>query len=147
MSYLYNEGYIAKDDLYQQMKRYILLSIQAAGSKLYQPTEKNQSISVGTSAIKNLNSKVKYFEIFGYDFMIDCSKHMWLIEVNTNPCIELSNKWLSAIVPRMLDDAFKLTLDKLFVSKNKSRTEKSEYPVSGYQDEANMWELLSEETN
>lgn len=71
--------------------------------------------------------------------MIDCSKHMWLIEVNTNPCIELSNKWLSTIVPRMLDDAFKLTVDRLFVNKNKPRDEKSEYPVPGYEDEANMW--------
>lgn len=34
-----------------------------------------------------INSKCKYFEIFGYDFMVDANKHLWLIEVNTNPCL------------------------------------------------------------
>lgn len=38
--------------------------------------------------------------------MLDETGHVWLIEVNTNPCIELSK--------RMLDDAFKLTVDKMF---------------------------------
>lgn len=28
------------------------------------------------------------FEIFGYDFMLDENGKLWLIEVNTNPCIE-----------------------------------------------------------
>ena len=28
------------------------------------------------------------FEIFGYDFMLDHDFRVYLIEVNTNPCIE-----------------------------------------------------------
>lgn len=28
------------------------------------------------------------FEIFGYDFILDKNLKPWLIEVNTNPCIE-----------------------------------------------------------
>lgn len=66
-----------------------------------------------SNANKDIN-KIKNFEIFGYDFMLDINGHMWIIEVNTNPSIELSSKWLKAIIPRMLDDAFKLTIDKLF---------------------------------
>ena len=31
------------------------------------------------------------FEIFGYDFMIDEEFKPWLIEVNTNPCLELAS--------------------------------------------------------
>jgi hypothetical protein len=54
------------------------------------------------------------FEIFGYDFMLDYDLKPWLIEVNTNPCLEESNKLLKAIIPRMLDDAFRLTMDVLF---------------------------------
>lgn len=46
--------------------------------------------------------------------MIDESLHSWLIEVNTNPCLEESNNLLKKLVPRMLDDAFKLTLDVIF---------------------------------
>lgn len=34
------------------------------------------------------------FEILGYDFMIDKNGHVWLIEVNTNPCIEESSPLL-----------------------------------------------------
>jgi len=31
--------------------------------------------------------RVNNFEIFGMDFMIDASYKVWLIEVNTNPCL------------------------------------------------------------
>lgn len=46
--------------------------------------------------------------------MIDETGHPWLIEVNTNPSIEESSKLLKVLIPRMLDDAFKLTIDSLF---------------------------------
>ena len=31
------------------------------------------------------------FEIFGYDFMVDQDFTTWLIEVNTNPCLDESS--------------------------------------------------------
>jgi tubulin---tyrosine ligase len=31
--------------------------------------------------------KVNNFEVFGMDFMIDANYHVWLIEINTNPCL------------------------------------------------------------
>ncbi len=34
------------------------------------------------------------FELLGLDFMIDSKFNVWLIEVNTNPCLELSSKLL-----------------------------------------------------
>jgi D-alanine-D-alanine ligase-like ATP-grasp enzyme len=33
-------------------------------------------------------------EIFGYDFILDSDLKTWLIEVNTNPCIEESSPLL-----------------------------------------------------
>lgn len=54
------------------------------------------------------------FELFGLDFMIDTDMNVWLIEVNTNPCLEESSKILEILIPRMLDDLFKLTVDKVF---------------------------------
>lgn len=59
----------------------------------------------------NKNNRKFCFEIFGYDFLIDKALTPWLIEINTNPCLEESNKLLRMYLPRMLDDAFKLTLD------------------------------------
>lgn len=53
---------------------------------------------------KKLNKKERKFcfEIFGYDFMIDENLNTWLIEVNTNPCIETSSPLLSIYLPRMI---------------------------------------------
>lgn len=54
------------------------------------------------------------FEIYGYDFMVDEQHKPWLIEVNTNPCLEESSGLLKQLIPRLLDDTFKLTLDVLY---------------------------------
>lgn len=43
----------------------------------------------------NKNNRRFCMEIFGYDFMVDHHLKPWLIEVNTNPCLEESNKLLS----------------------------------------------------
>jgi hypothetical protein len=37
-----------------------------------------------------------------------------LIEVNTNPCLEESSPLLSTLIPRMVNDALKLTVDNIF---------------------------------
>jgi hypothetical protein len=65
---------------------------------------------------KKLNpNKRKYcFELFGFDFMLDADLNCWLIEVNTNPCLEESSRLLEMLIPRMLDDMFRLTIDKVF---------------------------------
>ncbi|EAR86536.2 tubulin-tyrosine ligase family protein (macronuclear) [Tetrahymena thermophila SB210] len=54
------------------------------------------------------------FEIYGYDFLVDDKFNIWLLEINTNPCLDESSPHLQQALPRMLDDAFKLTLDIIF---------------------------------
>ena len=53
---------------------------------------------------KKLNVEDRHFcyELFGYDFIIDEEFKVWLIEVNTNPCLEESSALLKAILPRMI---------------------------------------------
>jgi hypothetical protein len=51
------------------------------------------------------------FELFGYDFMLDEDYNTWLIEVNTNPCIEESSELLKVYLPRMLEDMLRITID------------------------------------
>jgi hypothetical protein len=54
----------------------------------------------------NSNDRKYCFEIFGYDFFIDAYYNLWLIEVNTNPCIEESSSILKKLIPRMLGFKF-----------------------------------------
>ena len=64
--------------------------------------------------------KRKYsFELFGYDFILDEDFNVWLIEVNTNPCIEESSNLLKMLVPRMLEDMLRLTVDRTFPKSKK----------------------------
>lgn len=50
------------------------------------------------------------------DFMIDEDVNCWLIEANTNPCLEEASKLLEMLLPRMVDDMLTLTVDKIFQS-------------------------------
>ena len=79
------------------------------------------------------------FEIFGYDFIIDVDYNVWLIEANTNPCLEESSELLKSLIPRMIDDAFKLTLDKNFSRPKNYEKSSKKYTVKGYDDNFNMW--------
>mmetsp|Transcript_41433 Transcript_41433/g.63207 ORF Transcript_41433/g.63207 Transcript_41433/m.63207 type:complete len:132 (+) Transcript_41433:2560-2955(+) len=56
-----------------------------------------------------------FFELFGYDFMVDEDFNVWLIEVNTNPSLSESALYLRSLIPRMIDDMVKLTVDRLFL--------------------------------
>ena len=79
------------------------------------------------------------FELYGLDYIIDEELKVWLIEVNENPCLECSSPLLSSLIPRMINDAFRLTVDQIFCEKKP--TEKL-YPVAGYKDNENLWEHL-----
>ena len=46
--------------------------------------------------------------------MLDSDFNAFLIEINTNPGLEISSPWIQIVVPRMLDDALRLTVDKVF---------------------------------
>jgi D-alanine-D-alanine ligase-like ATP-grasp enzyme len=54
------------------------------------------------------------FELFGFDFIICSDFKLWLIEVNTNPCLEESSKFLQGLMFRMAQDMLKLTVDVSF---------------------------------
>ena len=54
------------------------------------------------------------FELFGYDFIIDEDFNTWMIEVNTNPCLEESSSLLKMLLPRMVENMLELSVDSLF---------------------------------
>jgi hypothetical protein len=85
-----------KDDLVEDIKFVISKSIDSVKRKL------------------DPNKRKGTFTILGYDFMVDYDMTVWLIECNTNPCLDESSNILKTLLPRMLDDGLKLSVDKDF---------------------------------
>ena len=68
------------------------------------------------ATFKNLNPSrlLNTFEIFGLDFMLDDTFKVSLIEVNTNPCLELCCPLLKRLIPAMIDNSLLLAVDPLY---------------------------------
>ena len=54
------------------------------------------------------------WELFGFDFLIDEDFRVWLIEVNTNPYLGTPNKYITELMPKMLDDMVRITVDPTY---------------------------------
>lgn len=75
------------------------------------------------------------FEIFGYDFMIDDEFKVYLIEVNTNPCLETTCPILSRVITDMVDSGLRIALDPLFQPPNFHKRMNLQIPITS-------WELV-----
>jgi hypothetical protein len=116
-----NKGKNFKRDIYPKILKIIAISANSCKNKI------------------NILNRNNCFEIFGYDFILDENYDPFLLEVNTNPGLEESSPLIKMLVPRMIDDAFKLTIDKLGNGKMYIKR-KSLFSVEGYSDDENMWE-------
>ncbi len=110
------------------------------------PKFKEQIILSLDSVKRKLKVGKGFFELFGYDFIMDGEYNPWLIEVNTNPCLEESSKLLEKYVPRMVNDMLKLTVDVCFPAKRGQGPynirEMNKFNVPGYSNDENMWEKI-----
>ena len=93
--------------------------------------------------------KVLSFQIFGYDFIIDNKFNPWILEINDNPGLEISSELISHLIPRMIDDALRLTIDKVFpteydkeVISEDGKNYKSKFYLEGYNDEENIFDFI-----
>ena len=50
---------------------------------------------------------ISTFQLFGLDFMIDNQGKVYLIEANTNPCLEMSSPLLARLIPLVLENTFR----------------------------------------
>jgi hypothetical protein len=108
----------------------------------------NDIIKISMLSVKdkiNMFDRQHSFEIFGYDFIFDNEFNPFLLEINTNPGLEESSKLIKMLVPRMIDDAFRLTIDELFETKYSFSMEdgyNSPYQVPGYTNQENLWDYI-----
>ena len=106
-------------------------------------------------SIKSVKGKLhqqKYtFELFGYDFILDDQMNNYLIETNTNPCLEESNELLKRLLPRMIDDLLAVVSDPIHNSLFSQETYTSNFPLGlnvfakghrGYLNNFNLWEQI-----
>ena len=80
------------------------------------------------------------FEIFGYDFILDENYKPYLLEINTNPGLEISSPLINQLLPRMIDDAFKLTIDDDFSASSDFIKQESKFPVDYHSNNENLWD-------
>lgn len=96
------------------------------------PKMKYQAIVALQSVCKKLNPyrRKHCFELFGLDYMLDVDMNCWLIEANTNPCLEETSRLLQVLMPRLVDDMFKLTLDQVFLPPQQQQQHKDKDVIS-----------------
>lgn len=104
----------------------LLLEQPDCGIDIYEdivPSMKEMIIKSIYSVRKTIDPyKRKFcFEMFGYDFILDEDFNTFMIEVNTNPCLEESSQLLKDMLPRMIEDMLKLTVDQIFPKVTKRR--------------------------
>jgi hypothetical protein len=78
------------------------------------------------SVKKKLNpNKRKYgFELLGYDFMLTADLKPYLIEVNSNPCLEMPCPLLTRLISEVLEATFLIGVDDKIRPKEKDMTSK-----------------------
>lgn len=84
------------------------------------------------------------FELFSFDLMMDENLKLWLLEVNSGPSLEGTNEYSNLFMARMLDDAFKLTIDHHFW-KSAGYTRDFMYPVHPlppFHGNENLWKFF-----
>ena len=107
--------------------------------------------SVGNKLIKV--NPVLCFEIFGYDFILDSDFRPWILEINNNPGLGISSPVIQRLIPRMFDDALRLTIDKIFDTKysdeciDENGKYKTKYKLEGFNDDDNIFEFMCNISN
>ena len=60
--------------------------------------------------------------------MVNDTQVVKLIEVNTNPCLELSSNHLARIIPAMIDNWIKIAVDPVLPAPDIKNNKKTQYP-------------------
>lgn len=66
--------------------------------------------------------------------MLDEDFKVYLIEANTNPCLETTSPLLQKLIPDLVDSGFRLSIDPLYPPPNQNKRVSQQIPTT-------QWEL------
>ena len=101
------------DDIASQMKVLATHAIKAVYGKI-DPFKQQHCFEVCFSKIL-IQDFNRNFQLFGLDFMIDRNFKVWLIEINTNPCLETSSPILMRLIPTIVENTFRYLLSNTLI--------------------------------
>ncbi|KAI6659306.1 hypothetical protein LOD99_14977 [Oopsacas minuta] len=64
-----------------------------------------------SSIMRKLHHRIGYFELLGFDFMVDTDFKVWLIEVNVNPALHTNCSDLLDVIPNIVRNSIILSLE------------------------------------
>ena len=99
-----------------QIRKITAMSIAAAADQLTARESSNSTSSTITAAATS-STRARAgpcFELLGYDFMVDDTFRVVLIEINSNPCLEFACPLLTQIISDVVEDSFRVAVDKRY---------------------------------
>ena len=86
--------------------------------------------------ISSVSDKIKRkqftFELFGLDYMLDSQMKPFLIEANSNPCLDNKGKILSNLIHDLVDNVLMTAVDPVFPPPQSAIRRGSEYLNKDY---------------
>jgi len=80
------------------------------------------------------------FELLGFDILYDANDKAWLIEINDCPDLYgRGDDYYDPFAQRMLEDEFKLTIDKIFPIPTNGFRRGKNFSFLDYPDDKNLW--------
>ena len=126
-------------------KEYPTVSADIVEQRIIPKIREQAEIAILAAMEKGLaTTKIhRSFELLGYDFMVDSDFNPFLIEINTNPCLEFTCPLLERIIGTLVDNVWKIVIDDWFPPPPEhARTKYTEEAIIRIENEPNLFELL-----
>lgn len=92
--------------------------------------------AAGPSLIGEIRYDYNGFELMGFDFMLDADLKLYMIECNTNPCLETAQSiLLQRLIPTVLDQTVKIAVDPFLRANEQQYSNASEISLTEFKYE------------
>ena len=89
-----------------------------------------------------LDRKFGCFELFGFDFLLDDALNPYLIEINTNPALYTDTQVQKDLLPKLVEDIVKMSLEVHTYGKNEGSLEVQKLLEAGMAENQCQYQVL-----